>query len=303
VIDRISGHFVVIVLGLINIALVAYALNHFASGGSTPVTRPVPPVNHHHHHHKSAPTATVKAASVRVDRDAAGSLFSADSPTDAWRATGGCTVPADLAVTNDSGADWVRMTQPAEYILAIHATGRQTGWVVGADASCIPGYYKTTDGGRRWASAAHLGKIWVRLPFGVLNPRGSIATPCGTKYPSPVVLAGVNARVAAVMCKVGVFRTTNGGRTWSPTAKLPKGHTAALALSRGGKGVLILVGSPRCSGARVIHTANAGQSWTIGRCLRVATTPMVASISTAGSGMLLGVDTAYQTTDYGSSWN
>jgi len=302
---RITGRLAVIVLLALNVGLVGYALARYLSSDEPrAVPRSTPTATATKHHHTKNPLRlSTKAGSIRAEKLSVPLLFSAGSTTEAWRATGGCATPADLAVTKDAGVTWQPLRQPAPRILAVQVTGKRSGRVLGADETCtIAKTYTTTDGGFRWHAAPGFHRSWVASPFGVRSAQGVVSKPCRKTSPTPVFLSAGTDRLAVVVCRVGVFRTANGGHSWTPTAKLPAGRAAALAMSRSGRGALFLTQSPLCQGMRVMDTANAGRTWSVGPCLRAAAPPAFASMSAQGSGLLTTASGTYQTTDYGRSW-
>jgi hypothetical protein len=300
---RVGQFGVVGLLILANVVLIGYAVAHHApstpvSVGSvvaTPTINPSP----------SAQPAQkmVSAAKVPVVVEPV-TLVSNYGTGVAWTAVGSCATGPNVAVSNDGGTTFIAVTQPAAHLLAIEATGPESAQIVGTDAACVtPEYFATSDDGLHWHAEAKAGSDWWQTPVGLRAPRKSITTPCPTATPLPVAL-GASGLTALVLCDVGVYRTSDGGAHWQPAGRLPLGARAnAVAMGASGHGVVVLSHTAGCGGARAYSTSNAGRTWVTGTCLVVAEKPMVATMASNGTGLLLTAGGTYLTTDNGQTWD
>jgi photosystem II stability/assembly factor-like uncharacterized protein len=291
-----TARILVLLLLLANAGLIYYAVKHHSNkpppGG--PVVVPTTP-------------ATGAAASPLLVQDAATApatvkdpapLFSAASTVVSWRATGGCTAPANLQISRDSGVVWSNAVQPAFHILAINATSGRSGSAIGADVYCRPTRYVTNDGGRTWSPRSLKG-VWIGFPNGVYGPAGKITKPCHGK----VLELGSAGNDGLVQCSVGVFRSDDGGRTWTAAGKLTAGTVESLALTTGGHAVVFMAGSPGCNGMRSLVSDDAGASWQVTGCLTATQSPTFVALAANGDGQTTSFSAVYRTTDYGRTWD
>ncbi|HVW81513.1 MAG TPA: sialidase family protein [Mycobacteriales bacterium] len=289
---------VVLLLLVANAGLVYYAVKHHSSQppASGPVVVPTATTT-------SGPTGSAKltqsAASVASSLDDPAPLFSAASTTIAWRASGGCTTPANLQISRNAGVTWTNAVQPAFHLLALDARSTNDGTAIGADVDCRPTTYVTRDGGRTW-SPRSLAGVWFALPIGVYGPAGRITRPCSGK----VLLLSSAGSNALVECSKGVYRTGNGGRSWTPAGNVTAGTVDSLALTSGGHAVVMMAASPGCRrGIRVLVSDDNGATWRVGQCLTATQTPTFVSLARDGQGETTSLSAVYRTTDYGRSWN
>jgi photosystem II stability/assembly factor-like uncharacterized protein len=291
------GHVLVGLLVAVNVVLVGVALGHSSPTVATGAVVPGPTPSAH------GPVTLISASAARALGPMPPERFSAANTKIAWRAHGGCSGAPALAATQDGGLTFVDLPTPDTYVLQVGLTGAKTGWIVGASAQCQPAYFSTRNGGRTWAVVGTLNDAWTPFGSGLLTPAATSTTPCHGSANTPFAVAGGGARTAIVICRRGVVRTTNGGRSWRSTGRFPRGRPVAVALTPGGRGLLALAHSAHCSGARVALTDDAGSSWSPGPCLSNATAPVVASLAPSGRGLLVSPGYLFRTQDAGASWS
>lgn len=243
--------------------------------------------------------ATTPAGTRRV-----ADMISFSSLNDGWRARGGCDRSPHMRATADGGRTWTPVAAPAPHILRLQMTSASAGWVVGADASCAPTFYSTSNAGTTWVAATGLGQAWVVIGDSVRRPDGSKTAPCGRRV-RPQALAAASTRAALVSCVSGVVRTKDGGSTWRPVATLPTGGqpiAAALLPNASGRGVLVVSGASGCSGLQVLRTTDLGSSWTAAACLDALAAPASVSLAPDHAGVIVARGGVARSTDSGRSW-
>ncbi|HVT20096.1 MAG TPA: hypothetical protein VHE57_01750 [Mycobacteriales bacterium] len=295
-----AARLLALILVLANAGLIYYGVRHRSADDSPPVgsVKPIVLPTTSSPSPSSAPAFHRDAAKVKSTSPLPGPLYSAANTVLAWRATGGCSAPSNLAISHNSGSTYLFAVQPAPHLLDITATGHQTGTAVGADAFCRPTKYVTTDGGRSWKPRSLKG-VWFALPTSVYAPIGKLVQPC----PGRVVSLSHVGSDALVQCARGVYRTDDAGRHWSAAGMLPPGTVESLSLAGGGHAVLLMSDSSDCKGVLVVLSSDGGQSWQAGQCLRVTHTPTFVSLARDGRGQTSSLNSVYRTTDYGKTWN
>jgi photosystem II stability/assembly factor-like uncharacterized protein len=118
------------------------------------------------------------------------------------------TADGNVQYTTDGGANWLNVTKPPlpnRYVSAVAIQDAQTMYVTyhgfNANTATTPGHvFKTTNGGQTWADVSHTGQV--------------------NGMPDLPVLAMALDRDAAgtlyLGTDMGVYRSTDGGNSWSP---------------------------------------------------------------------------------------
>jgi hypothetical protein len=243
------------------------------------------------------------ADKVRAATSYPAPLFSATSTVDAWRALPGCQTGPNLMEHDGKSNNWNRMLPPDSYILNIEMKAPNKGIVIAANATCtIPSLYRTTDRGNTWSKTSKLGHVWFGTPVGVRTPSGDVSTPCGRSSAMPIALATAGPDRAIVICRRGIFLTSDGGGNWRPTGQVTAGRAVDVTLTESGAGVLLMQDLDVCGGTISLLTSDFGTSWTPGQCLKVASPPLGLDIAEDGSGLLSALQSQYLTTDFGHTW-
>jgi len=224
--------------------------------------------------------------------------------------------PKVYSKTTDGGTTWVAGNitgvGTAALVGDIAAIDANTAWVVsapsGTTAGTNNGIWKTTDGGATWArqgttaapySASSFANV---IHFWDANEGFTAGDPTGL---------GANARFQ-------IFRTTNGGTTWSAVASAP---APTGGIEYGLTGVKYVTGNSVWMGTtkgRIIRSSDRGVTWTVN-----ATPALDFGGGSAGggvdgssakiafqddnNGLLIAVDNSvdavmYSTADAGATW-
>ena len=153
---------------------------------------------------------------------------------------------------------------PSDPNVVYVGTGNQSGWAF----TTGKGIYKSIDAGKTWANVGlpdsqYIGGI-------VIDPRNADNVLVAAQGPRPAGRGAVAAPAAAAPAERGVYRSTNGGRTW--TRVLPAdGSSGAsdvyldyrdprlgFALLAGGAGA---APQPAAAGTGAYKSADAGATW------------------------------------------
>ena len=149
---------------------------------------------------------------------------------------------------------------------AIDFSDATHGWTVGSGDTLL----HTTDG----------GGTWHRQSLGLLPSGSRLSAVCATGRSTAVAVG-----------EAGVFRTANGGRSWSRLAK-----RIAPDRAHGGVWASCAFANPRIgwvmsSGGDVIHTRNAGNTWGQQRRAQASTDAGAAGLAALGRDRaLMGVN-------------
>ena len=233
----------------------------------------------------------------------------------AYDGSGGGTYPKTFSKTTN-GSTWTpgTISGPGAGALVgdIAAVDANTAWVVsapsGATAGTNNGIWKTTDGGATWArqgttsapySAASFANV---IHFWDANEGFTAGDPVGL---------GANA-------KFQIFRTTNGGTTWTAVASAP---APTGGIEYGLTGVKYVVGNSVWMGTtkgRIIRSADRGATWTVNATPALDFGGGAAGGGVDGSsariafkddsnGLLIAIDNSvdaimYSTADAGATW-
>lgn len=233
-----------------------------------------------------------------IDGQLAWALVLACTPTSQPVGTYGC--PAEVRRTSDGGHTWT--TQTSGYIDAIRFATPHRGWLTSVNPDGSFDIKVTDDGGMTWLNRLH------------------------TTSGEVVGLDAANAQTAWVMTRNGgyctattctnyeLFRTTDGGSTWSSLGN-PKPSTGAcgsgqlvgplfasategwLAENTGAGGVKVTTG--------VLHSEDGGRSW---RCLSSLSNTYLVSAAdplhlwVTSNNVDSGATTIYSSDDGGASW-
>jgi hypothetical protein len=135
-------------------------------------------------------------------------------------------------------------------------------WLVGLDESCVPGFYRSGDGGRSWQESAGTAGAWHLLPGdaqALHAPNGRVSIGC-----LPQAVSSVDSAVAYTGCADDSLRLTrDGGETWRPAGRVP----GLVATAFRGPDAGVAVGVTRRCPARMWSTTNAGRAWSADQCL------------------------------------
>lgn len=119
------------------------------------------------------------------------------------------------------------------------------------------GVYKTTDGGKSWSQVLYIDDLTGAIDL-VIDP----------KNPDRLVV-GMWQRLrkpwqwASGGPKSGMFRTTDGGKTWSKVTRgLPEGDTGRIGLARWRKDPNVLIATVENRQGGVYRSNDFGASWT-----------------------------------------
>lgn len=291
------------ILVVINAVLIAEAVRHHHDAGQTAAlqtaTQPTPstvtPGS------DDLPRLTVDAENARSTYTTVGHQVVAWDEDHAWVASVGCDVAAKLSATTD-GVKWSIVQLPLPRLLTLDMTGPRAGWIVGSNIACQqPERYRTSNAGRTWTREAGLGQPWLATTIGIRLPSGALSTPCSRTHAQVRALSAPDTLHAIVICTTGVFRTANGGASWSPAGKVARGQVDGVVLDARGRGALFMTATKGCNGSRVFPTSNGGRTWSAGECL-FASPPLIAGIGPSGGGLLITTAGVYQTHDDGATW-
>ncbi len=98
---------------------------------------------------------------------------------------------------------------PSNHDVVYVGTGNQSGW------SFTPGkgVYKSTDGGRTWTNSGLAASQYIAGI--VVDPRSAETVLVAAQGPRPAGPAGAPADAASTTAERGVYRTADGGKTWT----------------------------------------------------------------------------------------
>jgi len=165
-------------------------------------------------------------------------------------------------ISTDGGRTFRPVDSPVGEVLRVDIGSAADLWLVGLDESCVPGFYRSGDGGRSWQESAGTAGAWHLLPGdaeALHAPDGRAPIGC-----SPVTVSSVDPEVAYASCADDSLRVTrDGGATWLPAGRVP----GLVATAFRGPDVGVAVGvTPRCP-AKMWSTTNAGRAWSPDQCL------------------------------------
>ncbi len=230
--------------------------------------------------------------------------------------------------TVDGGLTWQNLTDlmPTSAIGAIAVANRQVIYVGTGEANYALhsryglGIYKTTNAGASWTHLGESvfgGRCISRLVVSPRNPNlVYAAVTAAGGFPEKSAAKGHPGRDGGL----GVFRSSDGGLTWTHLLGLPNEACTDLFMSRATTGVLFAaIGRPFGSPNNGIYrTSDGGSTWTkltgglpttdVGR-ISICETPanfnrvyaLITSVADSAGG---GADTlgAYRSDDGGASW-
>jgi photosystem II stability/assembly factor-like uncharacterized protein len=214
--------------------------------------------------------------------------------------------PVAVYRTSDAGANWTRVytnspDDPAandslplsgqKYGITFIDASR--GWIGGnAPIDNFIYLYRTRDGGETWSEAS------LALPAEYQSAQTGNAAPQFFSQTDGILVVNLILPADPGFVTI-VFRTTDGGETWTPGAAVPSGRPASFSSFNDGVA---------WGGAQFHATRDAGQTW-------APVTPNVDFVASLGSiqfassviGWALTVNEAsdpslYKTTDGGASW-
>jgi photosystem II stability/assembly factor-like uncharacterized protein len=152
--------------------------------------------------------------------------------------------PGVLYRTTDGGANWTRIQAPIGG--ALQFMNATTGWIIGGRVNYVRNLlYITQDGGQTWTEQR------IDLPPDAVNANIMIGAPV-------FFSASLGAIAINLETRVQIYRTQDGGRTWTGAYSFPLQSADHLALpllaARDAIGLLAI-------GAGVYATADSGATW------------------------------------------
>jgi photosystem II stability/assembly factor-like uncharacterized protein len=152
--------------------------------------------------------------------------------------------PGILYRTTDGGANWTRRQAPIGG--ALQFMNATTGWIIGGRVNYVRNLlYMTQDGGQTWMEQR------LDLPLGSANSNIMIGAPV-------FFSAAVGAIAVNLEQRVELYRTEDGGRTWTGLYSFPLQAADHIALpilaAHDASGLLVI-------GAGAYATADSGASW------------------------------------------
>ncbi len=195
----------------------------------------------------ASPTGTATAVKPAVSDGAGPRFLVPESPTDAWRSSGGACGSSTAVIerTSDGGLSWRRVSTdsfPAGRVLALGLSGSRVWSVVAGGAQCTPNYWSTATG-TSWepsvqalASAPYLDVDGRSVQLG----QASDPVPCSVALRLAVRFDGS----VALLCADGLW---SRGASTHPWTKV--GGPDVLDLASGRTGFLIAFSDPEnCHG-------------------------------------------------------
>jgi photosystem II stability/assembly factor-like uncharacterized protein len=179
---------------------------------------------------------------------------------------GAQTCPNAIMLTTDGGLQWNRVSTVSTKLMDVAASSPLDAWVVGGlcdgSAGCGAMLVKTNSGGQMWDTQT---LPIVGRDFHLQRPSAGVG-----------VVGGISAGGAVVA------RTIDGGKTWQVARPACAGSTLPVSF-RGEEGWLLCTAPPGggTSAATVLHSADAGKTWTEISQLDLATTAPTPTPSSA----------------------
>ena len=251
-----------------------------------------------------APTAPPEPAT------APGRLLSVLDEDTAWRsAVGSCPgTPPTLELTTDGGRSW----RPSDLagiadvaaVATVQATSEDVASVVAFDAdSCAPVLALSYVAGDDWVTYPdRVAGNWFldpAKPQVLHTPTGEAPAPCE----SVVSLAARSATDAAALCADRtVYRTTDGGATWSAPAGIP-GSTAIAASED--EYLIAVGGETGCPGVAVTRLPDDAPAPATAATCASGTAPQAGQVALATGGdsaWLWAGDDIVTSEDGGTTW-
>ncbi|HET7620149.1 MAG TPA: hypothetical protein VFK20_16695 [Vicinamibacterales bacterium] len=187
---------------------------------------------------------------------------SAASASVAW-ATG---ANGTILRTTNGGATWTPRPIPGTQALDfrdVDAISSRVAYVLSIGSGAASRIYRTSDGGAHWT-----------LQFGNTDPKGFFDAMTFRDARRGLAIGD------SVDGQFVIVRTTDGGAVWSrvPAKALPPALPGEGAFAASGSNIAVLgdaiwIGTGAAKTARVLHSADAGRTWTI------ADTPLAAGAS------------------------
>lgn len=186
------------------------------------------------------------------------------------RAVGAETVVAGagcaLRRSDDGGRSfrrlpWTASEQPCPSAIAsFHFPSRRTGYLVATDGSVL----RTADEGRSWSRRTPLPGSRAAAPGSSLLPRDVFFTSAGTGFAATGPAAAAGGAPAGAGAPAGgapagrIFRTTDGGESWSAVASQPQGLNGLHFPTDE-------AGYAAGDGSVLLRTSDGGATWTRAR--------------------------------------
>ncbi len=284
---------------IVDALLVAWALTADRGSAGTPRAAATP---------SASPTPVPTTAPEPATAPAR--LLSVLDEDTAWRsAVGSCPgTPPTLELTTDGGRTWrssdLAGIADVAAVATVQATSEDVASVVAFDADgCAPVLALSYVAGNDWVTYPdRVAGNWFLDPAApqVLHtPTGEAPAPCE----AVVSLAGRSAADAAVLCADHtVYRTADGGGTWSAPAGVP-GSTAIAAGA--GEYLLAVGGEEGCAGVAVTRLPDDAPAPATAATCASETAPQAGQVALATGGdsaWLWAGDDIVTSEDGGTTW-
>ncbi len=212
-----------------------------------------------------------------------------------------------IAYTDDGGHTWYDVTPPGFVLkpqgsIQFYAPSATEAWVWPSSIGSAPGesttLWHTSDAGAHWTSSIVASGAVTQLDFVDANHGWLTTTPYGS---------------AAGQTLINVWRTTDGGSTWTSIASRPvQGHTTGISFVSATTGFATSAGFAIDPVHLITVTHDGGVSWSPvalpGLSGQVVISPPIFSSATAGILEATALESTsemlklYRTTDAGATW-
>jgi len=192
-----------------------------------------------------------------------------------------------LLTTSDGGASWgTALSVPGVSITSVRFGDRASGWFIGGGDLEMEGWVAscTTDGGKTWSAARPLPQdSGPRLEYSVLEAFAPRAA-------GSAVLMQTDELVGGVGDGTTVWRTVDGGDTWTVVDRLPDARISDLVFASAKHGW--------AAGRWLWHTVDGGATWK-----KVRSAPARAHVAVVGADIwVVGNQKTIHSSDGGAAW-